>query len=126
MYILWCNSVQLPFRKPLGPTRLISLARTQSFFLSLIIALQISHYLSPTSAVFDISLNSLQSQRKMMFQSNMLWTGLLAATALPAASAFPSFLSTRGYAATNANLYAYGANISGLPILYSVSDSKQN
>lgn len=61
----------------------------------------------------------------MKFQSNMLWTGLVTATGLRAALAFPSFLAERSSGASDAKLYAYGTNISGLPILYSVANGKQ-
>lgn len=52
----------------------------------------------------------------------MYWTSLLAIMALPAAIALPSFHTKRDYVATDATLYAYGTNISGLPILVNLND----
>lgn len=57
--------------------------------------------------------------------AHMLSTGLFAAATLPSALAFTwshSNIKRATYAASDATLYAYGTNISGLEILYGVSD----
>lgn len=56
----------------------------------------------------------------------MHYTSFLALVALPAALAFPWGLAPRkskaNAASTDVTLYAYGTNISGLPVLYGSSD----
>lgn len=48
--------------------------------------------------------------------------------ALPSTLAFPGYhshqASKRSYAVSDATLYAYGTNISGLPLLYGVNDGQ--
>lgn len=56
----------------------------------------------------------------------MHYTSFLALVALPGALAFPWGLAPRkskaNTASTDVTLYAYGTNISGLPVLYGSSD----
>lgn len=57
----------------------------------------------------------------------MFWTALFPVVALPAALALPGAFhqaSKRDYASTDVTLYAYGTNISGVPLVYGSADGK--